>query len=94
MRPGVQAPDEQTENHFAADPAIGNRELSGPRTKPQTGAVWLLLAGCVVVLLMSVGWLIYNKHERETLMAPIHSVAVLPLDNLSENTTRITSQKG
>src|SRR5580698_7256205 len=83
VRPGIQAPDEQTENHFAADPAIGNREPSVPRTKPQTSAVWLLLAGCVAVLLMSVGWLIYNKHERDMQMAPIHSLAVLPLDNLS-----------
>ncbi|MGB8535839.1 MAG: winged helix-turn-helix domain-containing protein [Acidobacteriaceae bacterium] len=83
VRPHIQAADEQTENHFARDPAIGKREPSVPRTKPQTSAAWLLLAGCVAVLLMSVGWLIYNKHERDTQMAPIHSLAVLPLENLS-----------
>lgn len=41
---------------------------------------WLLLAACVALLAIATGWLI---HGRLRATEPIHSLAVLPLDNLS-----------
>ncbi len=86
VRPGIQELDEQTENHFAAEP-ISDESASNSQTKPQTktrtNRVWLLLAACMAVLLLGGGWLVHKKQETERQMAPIHSLAVLPLENLS-----------
>lgn len=42
---------------------------------------WLALAACVAVMAaVMAGWLLHKKHARTE---PIHSLAVLPLDNLS-----------
>jgi TolB-like protein/DNA-binding winged helix-turn-helix (wHTH) protein len=43
-------------------------------------AQWSLLAACVVLLAIAAGWFI---HGRLHTAGPIHSLAVLPLDNLS-----------
>jgi TolB-like protein/DNA-binding winged helix-turn-helix (wHTH) protein len=92
VRPAIQEPDEQTGNHFVAAPISDQSALisqTKPQTKPQTKSrtnpVWLLLAGCVAVLLIGAGWLAHRRQERERQTAPILSLAVLPLDNLSGN---------
>jgi TolB-like protein/DNA-binding winged helix-turn-helix (wHTH) protein len=82
VRPRIQEPDEQTENDFAREP-ISDQSALISQTKPRTNLVGLLMAGCVAVLLIGVGWLAHRKQERERQMAPILSLAVLPLDNLS-----------
>ena len=92
VRPAIQEPDEQTGNHFAAAP-ISDQSALISQTKPQTKSltksptnpVWLLLTGCVAVLLIGAGWLAHRRQERERQTAPILSLAVLPLDNLSGN---------
>ena len=81
---GGEQPNEQTGNHFTAEP-IRDQSAFIPPTKPRTNPVWLLLAGSVAVLLIGAGWLAHRRHERERQMAPILSLAVLPLDNLSGN---------
>ena len=82
VRPGIQEPDEQTGKHFAPEP-IRDRSASISQIKLRINSVWLLLAGCVAVLLIGAGWLALRKQERERQRAPILSLAVLPLDNLS-----------
>ncbi len=90
VQPGIQEPEEQTGNHFAAEPVSGEsafisqtKSQTSPPTNSRIKRVWLLLAGCVAVLLIGAGWLAHRKQERERQMAPILSLAVLPLDNLS-----------
>jgi TolB-like protein/DNA-binding winged helix-turn-helix (wHTH) protein len=54
-----------------------------PQEFPKSGGyrmLWLMLAGCAVLLAIGTGWLIHRRQQRG---APIHSLAVLPLDNLS-----------
>jgi len=82
VRPDIQELDEQTENDFAAEP-ISGQSAPVPQTKSRTNLVWLWLAGCVTVLLIGAGWMAHKKQERERQMAPILSLAVLPLENLS-----------
>jgi TolB-like protein/DNA-binding winged helix-turn-helix (wHTH) protein len=82
VRPGIQESDEPTGIHFAVEPINDQSALISQR-KPGIKPVWLLLAGCVAVLLIGAGWLALRKQEREMQVAPIHSLAVLPLDNLS-----------
>lgn len=43
--------------------------------------LWLALTGCVILLAVGTVWLVDRGQQR--LNAPIHSLAVLPLDNLS-----------
>jgi len=82
VRPGIQEPGEQMGNHFAAG-TISDQRASSSETKSRTNPVWLLLAGCTAVLLIAAGWMAHRKQERERQMAPMLSLAVLPLDNLS-----------
>jgi len=82
VRPDIQELDEQTEDDFAAEP-ISGQSAPVPQTKSRTNLVWLWLAGCVTVLLIGAGWMAHKKQERERQMAPILSLAVLPLENLS-----------
>jgi TolB-like protein/DNA-binding winged helix-turn-helix (wHTH) protein len=82
VRLGIQEPDEQTGNHFAAEP-ISDQSALISQSKSRTNRVWLLLAGCVAGLLIGAGWLALRRQERERSMAPILSLAVLPLANLS-----------
>ena len=52
--------------------------------KPGGKALWLVVSGCVILLVAGTWWLIHRRDERlNTLNAPIRSLAVLPLDNLS-----------
>jgi DNA-binding winged helix-turn-helix (wHTH) protein len=45
------------------------------------GGRWFLMAGCVALLALTVGWLIHPARMQPG--EPIRSLAVLPLDNLS-----------
>ncbi|WP_058189218.1 winged helix-turn-helix domain-containing protein [Terracidiphilus gabretensis] len=78
----IEELDEQTGDELPAEPASDKNTLILP-TEPRTKTGWLLVAGCMAALLMGAGWLAYTKHEREQQIAPVHSLAVLPLDNLS-----------
>jgi TolB-like protein/DNA-binding winged helix-turn-helix (wHTH) protein len=80
--PGRQEPDEQTEDHIAQEP-ISDQSAFISQKKPKTNPAGFLLTGCVAVLLIGIGWLAHRKDERARQMAPILSLAVLPLDNLS-----------
>ena len=80
--PGIEEPGEQTRKPFAAE-SIGDERALISKTKSGTKAVWLWLAGCVAVLLVGAGWIAHRKQDRDGQVAPIHSLAVLPLNNLS-----------
>jgi TolB-like protein/DNA-binding winged helix-turn-helix (wHTH) protein len=82
VRPDIQELDEQTRNPFAAEP-VNDQSALVSQTKSWTNPVWLCVAGCVVVLLVGAEWMAHRKQERERQMAPILSLAVLPLENLS-----------
>lgn len=82
VRPGAQEPGERKEGPFAPEP-VSDQSASISQTKPRTNPVGLLLAGCVAALLIGIGWLAHRKQERERQVAPILSLAVIPLDNLS-----------
>lgn len=43
--------------------------------------LWMAATGCAILLAAGAGWLAHRREQR--LNAPIHSLAVLPLDNLS-----------
>ena len=68
-------------NRAIAAPESSEKADSEPLPKIGSGSwSWLALAGCVALLALGIGWVI---HERQQEVAPIHSLAVLPLDNLS-----------
>jgi TolB-like protein/DNA-binding winged helix-turn-helix (wHTH) protein len=79
---GTSEPDEQTANHIPVEP-ISDQSTLVSQTKSRTNAGWLWLAACVAMLLVGAGWMAHRKQGRDGKMAPIHSLAVLPLNNLS-----------
>ena len=46
---------------------------------------WFSLVGCVIIVAFVAGWLVLQRHRPTN---PIHSLAVLPLDNLSGDSSQ------
>lgn len=63
----------------AADEQTPVSEISDKRHSDK--GLWLTLTGCVILLAVVAGWLIHRRQQQ--LNTPIHSLAVIPLDNLS-----------
>lgn len=72
----------QNANHIAAQVVIPENETVEPtRSSGARKVRWLAIAACVAVLgAVIAGWLLHKKQPQ---IEPIHSLAVLPLDNLS-----------
>ncbi len=66
-----KAVTEENEPHETDEPARG------------TKLPWILVAGCVLLLATWAGWLMYGRFKNRAQARPIHSLAVLPLENLS-----------
>lgn len=60
---------------------LAEAAIQGLPSKTRGKWLWLGLVSCIILLGLGSGWLIHWREQR--LDAPIHSLAVLPLDNLS-----------
>lgn len=81
-RPPVEEPVEPTSQQVAAELVKENDAFaSGKHARSSRG--WLWLAGGFALLLAGFGWWAHRKQANNEQTAPIHSLAVLPLNNLS-----------
>jgi TolB-like protein/DNA-binding winged helix-turn-helix (wHTH) protein len=69
----------------AAASSVSSQNLfsESVRTTDRPKSRWFVLAGCLILLAISAGWLVQRHKQSGKRIAAIHSLAVLPLDNLS-----------